>query len=110
MNEPRRSSELTISLIFSNGEFSLIRIKVPERDCISSSVCGLDFVWVSSVRPEKGDSVENWFNVCDSIGPTVGKDPKKAATLVYVPTDIQVIYASYAAPVTIRIVNMFNIV
>ena len=64
-------SRLTFSLIISHRRFPLICIEIPERDCIARSMGGLNFMWVSSVGPKEGDSVENWFDVSNSVRPTV---------------------------------------
>ena len=66
-------SRLTFTLIISHCRFPLICIKIPERDCIARSMGGLDFMWVSPVGPKEGDSVENWFDVSNSVRPTIGK-------------------------------------
>lgn len=79
---------LTVSLIFSYGQFTLVRIKIPQRDCVSRSMCRLNFMWVSSIWPEEGYSIENRFHIGHPIHPTRGINAQQTATLVCIPVDI----------------------
>lgn len=103
-------SRLTFTLIFSHCHLTLVCIEIPKCDCIARSMGGLYFMWVPSVRPEKCDSVENRFNVSDSVRPAVWKYSQESAVFSHVPVDVQVINARDTPPVSIGIVHMFYVV
>jgi hypothetical protein len=71
---------------------------------------GLHFMWISTIGPEKCDSIEERLNVCDPIFPSVGKNSQKATALLHVPVNVQVVYARDASAVSVWIVHMLNIV